>query len=65
MTELFGATLDPADPDIETETFDLDGDGKISMAEEAKARMGLFDASLRSAPRRAASPARSPAPSTS
>jgi len=46
MTELFGATLDPADPDVGTETFDLDGDGKISLREEAKARMGLFDASL-------------------
>ena len=46
MTALFGATLDPADPDVETETFDLDGDGKISLGEEAKARMGLFDASL-------------------
>lgn len=49
MTELFGATLDPADPSIETETFDLDGDGKISMTEEARARMGLLDARLEEA----------------
>ena len=46
MTALFGATLDPADPDVETETFDLDGDGKISLGEEAQARMGLLDARL-------------------
>src|SRR4051812_22286664 len=49
MADLFGATLDPADPLVETQTFDLDGDGKISLAEEARARMGLLDARLEEA----------------
>ncbi|MFT3853804.1 MAG: dienelactone hydrolase family protein [Ilumatobacteraceae bacterium] len=49
MTRLFGETLDPVDPSIETETFDLDGDGKVSLAEEARARMGLLDARLEEA----------------
>ena len=49
MAGLFGATLDPADPHVDTETFDLDGDGKVSMAEEARARMGLLDARLEEA----------------
>ena len=46
-------TTDPAkkpsaDPveDVELDTYDLDGDGKISMIESERARLGLVDARL-------------------
>jgi len=32
--------------DIELETYDLDGDGKISVVEAERARLGLVDARL-------------------
>lgn len=32
--------------DVELETYDLDGDGKISVIESERARLGLVDARL-------------------
>ena len=32
--------------DVELDTYDLDGDGKISMIESERARLGLVDARL-------------------
>jgi hypothetical protein len=44
------APLDPAeDRQIELDTFDLDHNGKISLMEEGRARMGLLDARLEEA----------------
>lgn len=37
---------DPTPEQIELETFDLDGDGKISLIEAERARLGLVDARL-------------------
>ena len=34
------------DEELELETFDLDHDGKISIAEQERARLGLIDARL-------------------
>lgn len=34
------------DEDVELETYDLDGDGKISVVEAERARLGLVDARL-------------------
>jgi hypothetical protein len=42
-----GPIDDDATPEeIELETFDLDGDGKVSMIEAERARLGLVDARL-------------------
>jgi carboxymethylenebutenolidase len=49
LSKLYGETLDPADPSVETETFDLDHDGKVSLIEEGRARLGLLDARLEQA----------------
>lgn len=35
-----------ADEDVELDTYDLDGDGKISVIESERARLGLVDARL-------------------
>jgi hypothetical protein len=43
-TEGTGDDLTPEE--LELETFDLDGDGKISMIEAERARLGLVDARL-------------------
>ena len=37
---------EPTPEQIELETFDLDGDGKISLIEAERARLGLVDARL-------------------
>lgn len=36
----------PLDEDVELDTYDLDGDGKISVIESERARLGLVDARL-------------------
>jgi len=36
--------------DVELETYDLDGDGKISILEGERARLGLVDARLEEIP---------------
>lgn len=40
------ASDDAAAHDLELETFDLDHDGKISITEDARARLGIVDARL-------------------
>ncbi len=40
------ATADAAAHEAELDAFDLDHDGKISIAEDARARLGLVDARL-------------------
>ncbi len=37
---------DPTPDELELETYDLDGDGTISMIESQRARLGLLDARL-------------------
>ena len=37
---------EPTDEELNLETFDLDGDGKISVIEAERARLGLVDARL-------------------
>ena len=37
---------EPTPEQIDLETFDLDGDGKISLIESERARLGLVDARL-------------------
>ena len=37
---------DPTPEELNLETFDLDGDGKISVIEAERARLGLVDARL-------------------
>ena len=37
---------DPTPDELDLETFDLDGDGKISLIEAERARLGLVDARL-------------------
>ena len=37
---------DPTPDELDLETYDLDGDGKISVIEAERARLGLVDARL-------------------
>jgi hypothetical protein len=37
---------EPTPDELDLETFDLDGDGKISLIEAERARLGLVDARL-------------------
>ncbi len=51
MTDEGEITTDATDDDptpeaVDLETFDLDGDGKISVIEAERARLGLVDARL-------------------
>lgn len=40
-------TIDPAEPDqTELDAFDADGDGKIGVIDEERARLGVVDARL-------------------
>lgn len=46
-TEESSTAATPAEPvDAEIEAFDLDGDGKISIVEAERARLGVVDARL-------------------
>ena len=45
-TPEFDPTDDAAAHEVELEAFDLDHDGKISIAEDARARLGIVDARL-------------------
>jgi hypothetical protein len=41
-----GPTDNPTPEELELETFDVDGDGKIGMIDAERARLGLLDARL-------------------
>ena len=45
---------DPTPDELDLETYDLDGDGKISVIEAERARLGLVDARLEANRKKAA-----------